>query len=385
MLINNLLSVRSHPRSAMSLAEVLVSMGIMTIGLLGVAALFPVGGRYMQSGDIADNANAIAQAALDDAIIRGHLDPENWVVLDIDTVKPTNGTVSPTSIGEALRGGLAYQQQPAAAGVTNLLKSRYMNGHYGAAYIIDPIGMASALDLEKGNLEHYQDRNRSEDVRRFPATTDIVFNNNGDHPGSWYPWDLSTADPNFQSWPIRRATLLSDIDSDWSNVGYRIMDSQSRMLFQANDDLTQFLPTNGDNPARQRLETYFDNNNNAVAAKRQSNGNYSWIISVSPGSSEARDALATHPDAYQYDVSVVVFHKRVFQANDESNGNNPIKGVLEAERLVNAKVVTTGISGGELLLEKRIYRNRGTLRFIRKSFRESPRGVNTSCLPVRIR
>ena len=82
MLINNLLSVRSHPRSAMSLAEVLVSMGIMTIGLLGVAALFPVGGRYMQSGDIADNANAIAQAALDDAIIRGHLDPENWVVHD---------------------------------------------------------------------------------------------------------------------------------------------------------------------------------------------------------------------------------------------------------------------------------------------------------------
>ena len=102
--------------------------------------------------------------------------------------------------------------------------------------------------------------------------------------------------------------------------------------------------------------------------------NYSWIISVSPGSSEARDALATHPDAYQYDVSVVVFHKRVFQANDESNGNNPIKGVLEAERLVNAKVVTTGISGGELPPREKIYRNRGTLRFIRKSFRESPRG-----------
>ena len=120
---------------------------------------------------------------------------------------------------------------------------------------------------------------------------------------------------------------------------------KSQQAFAATDDLSQSLPVDGDSPARQRVDTYPDNNGKAVAARRQSQGNYSWIISVSPGSSEARDALATRPDAYQYDVSVVVFHKRV--------PGEGYEGALESERLVNAKIVTTGISGGELLLEKR--------------------------------
>ena len=67
-------------RAALTLAEVLIAMGLMTLGLLGVAAVFPVGGFYMQSGDIADRGGAIAQAALEDAIVRGYLDPKNWVI-----------------------------------------------------------------------------------------------------------------------------------------------------------------------------------------------------------------------------------------------------------------------------------------------------------------
>ena len=43
-------------------------MGILTIGLLGVAAIFPVGSFYMQKGDIADRGSAIAQAAFNETI-----------------------------------------------------------------------------------------------------------------------------------------------------------------------------------------------------------------------------------------------------------------------------------------------------------------------------
>ena len=45
------------PRSGISLTEVLIAMGLLTLGLLGVAAIFPVGGYYMQKATIADNGH----------------------------------------------------------------------------------------------------------------------------------------------------------------------------------------------------------------------------------------------------------------------------------------------------------------------------------------
>ena len=40
------------PRAAASrLTEVLIAMGILTLGLLGVASVFPVGSFYMQKAD----------------------------------------------------------------------------------------------------------------------------------------------------------------------------------------------------------------------------------------------------------------------------------------------------------------------------------------------
>ena len=44
------------PRRGLSLTEVLIAMGILTIGLLSVAAIFPVGSFYMQKAEIADRA-----------------------------------------------------------------------------------------------------------------------------------------------------------------------------------------------------------------------------------------------------------------------------------------------------------------------------------------
>ncbi len=53
-------------------------MGILTVGLLGVASIFPVASFYMQQGDIADRGSQIAQSAFNDAVARGQLDPANW-------------------------------------------------------------------------------------------------------------------------------------------------------------------------------------------------------------------------------------------------------------------------------------------------------------------
>jgi hypothetical protein len=60
---------------------VLIALGILTVGLLSVAAVFPVGGFYMQKADIADRGSAIAQAVMNDIVARGMLDPSAWYVM----------------------------------------------------------------------------------------------------------------------------------------------------------------------------------------------------------------------------------------------------------------------------------------------------------------
>ena len=323
-------------RAGLTLAEVLISMGILVVGLLGVASLFPVGGHYMQQGDIADRAGAIAQAALDDAIVRGHLNPGNWFCLDIDLVKNGANGILPSSVVEALRDGIVRSKSNQDGGLGN----RYLNGFYGATYVIDPLGMAAVLEEGLPAYQTLSPPNRiwqgtteSSRVRRFPAT-------DSDIPLSWSPWSLQQ--PGFATWPIRRVSTTID-PNRFNNTSYKFQSPAAKKLFTTSDDLALIMPGNGDDPTRGRWATW-SNGSAPLAAARQSRGDYSWIVSVSPGSSEARDALATQPDAYQYDVSVVVFYKRVL--------GHGYAGALEAERLVQAKVVSTGTAGGELLLER---------------------------------
>ncbi len=74
---------RRNPQSrrGISLTEVLIAMGIMTVGLLGVASVFPVGGWYMQRAEISDRGSAIAQSVMSDLVARGMLNPSAWFVM----------------------------------------------------------------------------------------------------------------------------------------------------------------------------------------------------------------------------------------------------------------------------------------------------------------
>ncbi|MEN0111939.1 MAG: prepilin-type N-terminal cleavage/methylation domain-containing protein, partial [Planctomycetota bacterium] len=144
-------------RRALTLAEVLIAMGVLAIGLLGVAAVFPVGGFYMQSGDIADRAGMVAQLALEDAIIRGHLDPENWLAHDADVYSPTFSLADPNNgllcrpLQQVLRRSLASATAPVLPPGANGTVEQYRATFYGGAYAIDPIGFGAALaDRESG-------------------------------------------------------------------------------------------------------------------------------------------------------------------------------------------------------------------------------------------
>lgn len=329
----NRVACLTSPRSAFSLAEVLIAMGILTIGLLGVAAVFPVGGHYMQSGDIADRASAVAQAALEDAIIRGHLDPENWVAIHFDQTRGL--TPGSESLAVGLRGALETTFQSPF-----ISREQYLGATYGGAYVIDPIGFAAAMDESTtgGSPTAWQTFAGHECVQRFPATMG----------GVGYTVDAATVSPSWWPWsgqgffwPVRR--VITTTDPGMHSGADQGRSSRAAAMFTTSDDLALSLPTNGDEPARQRIES-LTSGTTTVASSRQARGEYSWLLTVAPSSDAARNAFATQPDAYPVDVSAAVFYKR--------NVGRGCEAAKEAERLVTAQVVSTSPGGGEMLLTK---------------------------------
>ncbi len=75
-------------RRGISLLEVLVAIGVTSVGLLGVLALIPLGGAQTRQGQIAERAPVIGLSAFAEIRNRDMLNPANWL---------TSAGVSPTA------------------------------------------------------------------------------------------------------------------------------------------------------------------------------------------------------------------------------------------------------------------------------------------------
>jgi hypothetical protein len=352
------------PRSAISLTEVLIAMGILTVGLLGVAALFPVGGFYMMKAEIADRGAAIAQSVMSDIQARGMLNPTAWCVMtpapESAATAPANkifngfdGKYCPTQSTIAwsftrpfaitLAEGLRVS---AAASASGLPDPVVICKQFGSAYVIDPMG-ATALSALSPSPQ-FQPFNWNHLAYPFPAWVSPAF---APPMGAYYsctawnPWRASDKDQFI--WPIRRVTFQQA--DGWS------MDARvAEHYFRGKDDLATEFPPRADHPAAQTWDKA-DLNGNGIPdpLSRQWTGDYSWIVSVVPTSNAARDALARSPESYSYDVSVVVFYKRILPPTPTQNlSNADATSSAKTERLVNARIISTGLNGGELLLHK---------------------------------
>jgi Tfp pilus assembly protein PilV len=65
-------------RTGVSLLEVMFSIGIVMIGLVGIAALIPVAGAQARKGAVAAGAANLGQSATHDFHVRGMAQPWNW-------------------------------------------------------------------------------------------------------------------------------------------------------------------------------------------------------------------------------------------------------------------------------------------------------------------
>lgn len=342
-------------RRGISLTEVLISMGILTLGLLGVAALFPVGSHYMQKATVADSGSAIARSAMNELVTRGMLNPGSWMVMTPNPAKNTSpleanftwsyidgkytqhGPGIPNPIvasftrpmAEALSASLKQlATQP------NVAKQQAIAKQFGNAYVIDPMWVASITAPGSNPLNRAGYAFPAAAIYSYPGANSYYYKQ-----AKWLPWkgdSVSGQKANQLTWPIRRVTFRQP------STGAALDRVNAESIFANQDDLTVDLPPRADRPATQTWDL-----TNGVPMARQWNGDYSWIATVALSNSAARDMIATSPDSVTADVSVVVLHKRTLpSAGDLLGGTDNVSDAIAPERSVSASIVSTGLTGG---------------------------------------
>jgi hypothetical protein len=287
----------------------------------------------MLQADIADQGSAVARSVMNDLVARGMMDANVWrmaaIAPPITGIGETANTYS-RPVGPAIE---AWKQQ---TGLTPWQLSQ----RAGNVYILDPLAL-SVTTIPSG---HAQNKLTSP----FPA--EAYFMNVNTAYGSctaWSPWSISNPD----YWPIRRVTFVQPATA----TTVRRMDAPlAWSLFSSNSDLVAETQTS-DLPATQRIDWRDLNSNKQLdpgeALTRQSIGDFTYLVTIVPPSTAARNALAS--GTYTCDVSVVVFYKRGipyrFATSAEAIAN--ATELQARERITKARIVSTGPNGGEVLIE----------------------------------
>jgi hypothetical protein len=222
--------MKSIHRPGISLLEVLISMFVLVIGLLGVAAMFPVGQSYVFKAAQYDRSATLGQAAFNEIRVRGMLRPDRDYWLRPDS--PPGGT------------------KPFLTGTPPGLLANALDLR-GIAFAIDPL--ACATNLEGGGTAT---------LTYFPA----------------FP-PTGAAGPR-----LTRATLFARRDVAAGRI-VALSQAIAEQLFKSHDELTIELPSDRDTPAIQLL--------NATGSKRQFEGHYSWLFTVVPALERGREDLYT--------------------------------------------------------------------------------------------
>jgi type II secretory pathway pseudopilin PulG len=242
---------REASRSGITLLEVLISMGVLVIGVLGAASLIPMANFYQDEAQKFDRGATLAEQAVHNLQIKNYLSPRRWIFVD-----PNNATGPPVGI----MGLSAFQPN--------------------SAVVLDPLGFSYTL-AQTGLTSPFP--------CFFPA-----FPNQGKSP----PGSSATQNAPFvyrigvtanDYWPAAATLPVYPPVA----MTYPVADR----FFRSGDDLNYDLPTDAD----QRPQ--------AVSGTLQADyaGDYSWIATVSRSPADVNSNVQMH----RFNVSSVVLQKRL--------------------------------------------------------------------------
>jgi hypothetical protein len=226
--------------------EVLISIFVLSIGMLGVAALIPVGRFSIVETSKADRGAACGQAGMHEVKVRQMLEPRLWAFADPSTNPP--GAIDASGAAVPL-----------------------------STFVIDPLFIA----------------------RNAPAAwTDSVFPYK-DTSGVSLPGE-NMPRITFRSW-LAAPLVMSEPVAD------RIFTWSDDLLFERDEDDESQRPRQQMIWSDGVMAPFPPANLPEVPILRQSEGRYSWLLCVTPAVSEVNMNAA---QKRTYTVSVVVFYKR---------------------------------------------------------------------------
>jgi Prokaryotic N-terminal methylation motif len=297
-----------HSRRGISLMEVLISIFVLSIGLLGVAALIPLGQLALWETAKADRCGACGRAALREIQVSRLLDFRYWYW----TGNYQNPTIAghywgfyypPCNIANAISDDFSH----VAAGYND--PNGYPPNLDAMPFVIDPLGRAKGLPEVFGKIQvgiNYIFLPRRT-LRTLPLAPSI--------PSPQPPQTLINAD-----------------------------------LFYWPDDLPFDVAKNS--ITRPKLVQ------TATGPVTTSTGDYSWFFTAMPEATEMTLPLAARR---LFNVSVAVCYKRNFQIYEPSNWypNCPTTKTLDGEHVatISANTATAtgfpgmGVGGGTVQLD----------------------------------
>lgn len=242
-------TINNHLRARLgiTLIEVMMSTMVVSLGILGLVALIPLGTHLTERGVRADRIASLGPRAFHEARARGLFNPNNWVT---QTTTPSGEmalefmTATPPSM---------LVRQP---------------------YLIDPT-------FFDGTAVHPS-------RRYFPYPTTFARNDSSTTPDAYtdehmtVPWNGSTringsgSDGNklIRMWRLGMARA--------PGVGLSL--AQSKYAFQSSDDLAFERPDDGELSSFQRFYQRGGSN-----VRRQAMGEYSWMVMLVPEPTETFD------------------------------------------------------------------------------------------------
>ena len=112
-------------KKGLTLLEVLISLGIITVGLLSLSSLFMVGAHNMRKAEIQERARVVAEEAFNDIIAYRMLDTPKWIMYNEDE-------------------GMFNQSLVETMQYLHMTDQKHqMEEVVGAVLVLDPIGAAS--------------------------------------------------------------------------------------------------------------------------------------------------------------------------------------------------------------------------------------------------
>lgn len=334
---------RGYRRAGITLLEVLISMGVLSLGVMGAAALLPMATYFQNETTKYDRGGALAQQAVHDLQVKNYLSPRRWIFIDPSNPAPP---LNPEGIVQ----------------LTGTLAAPNANYNPNSAFVLDPLGFAYVYESSKLNS-----------AVTFPCYFPAFPNQGATAPGGGPALYRAGVTAN-EYWPPAATQPVTTPIAMSFSVADRFMHSTDDVMFET--DAGQLLKQNPNNiDLRPTAITAFGGNLPSANAPNFV-GDYSWLATVSRVPADMLKGPLIAASLHRFQVSVVVLQKRDLTLWAGTGGLTDEKP--PSERLVYAMFTQyAGQSGNNLQVTSPFYGGGGLQLYVYDSGASGSSGLPT--------